>query len=65
MVRVKVERVGEVSQRQVALEPSEGSSGLFGWNTIASDAKEVCTSSAATTSSLHILCAGSHNWHRV
>lgn len=41
VVRVKVERVGEASQRQVALEPAEGSSGLFGWNTITSDAKEV------------------------
>ena len=41
VVRVKVERVGEGSQRQVALEPAEGSPGLFGWNTISSDAKEV------------------------
>ena len=39
VVRVKVERVGEASQR---LEPAEGSSGLFGWNTISNDAKEVC-----------------------
>ena len=43
VVRVKVERVGEEgSQRQVALEPADGSPGLFGWNTISSDAKEVC-----------------------
>ena len=41
VVRVKVERVGEASQRQVALEPAEGVSGLFGWNTIASKAREV------------------------
>ena len=41
VVRVKVERMGEASQRQVALEPAYGSSGLFGWNTIASNAKEV------------------------
>lgn len=52
MVRVKVERVGEASQRQVALEPSEGSSGLFGWNTISSDAKEVCASAAGVSLSL-------------
>lgn len=59
MVRVKVERVGEASQRQVALEPSEGSSGLFGWNTISSDAKEVGASSAAITHCLfspHTVC---------
>ena len=42
VVRVKVERMGEVGQRQVALEPKEGSTGLFGWNTITGDAKEVC-----------------------
>ena len=42
VVRVKVERVGEGSQRQVALEPADGSPGLLGWNTISSDAKEVC-----------------------
>ncbi|CAI8047719.1 Twinkle protein, mitochondrial [Geodia barretti] len=41
VVRVKVERVGEGPQRQLALEPAEGSPGLFGWNTISSDAKEV------------------------
>ena len=41
VVRVKVERMGETSQRQMALEPADGSSGLFGWNTIASNAKEV------------------------
>ena len=41
VVRVKVERVGEGSQRQVALEPVEGSPGLFGWNTISSNVKEV------------------------
>lgn len=56
-MRVKVERVGEASQRQVALEPSEGSSGLFGWNTIASDAKEVGAkcSSCYVPFSLYIL----------
>ena len=41
MVRVKVEGVGEASQRQTALEPAEGAPGLFGWNTIDKEAKEV------------------------
>ena len=42
VVRVKVEKMGDSSQqRQVALEPAEGTMGLFGWNTITPDAKEV------------------------
>lgn len=58
VVRVKVERVGEASQRQVALEPAEGSSGLFGWNTIASDAKEVGGISLYSRNGMWINSAG-------
>lgn len=43
VARVKVERVWEGSGRQVAMEPTDGVQGLFGWNTISSDAKEVNT----------------------
>ena len=55
VVRVKVERMGEASQRQVALEPADGSSGLFGWNTIASNAKEV-SHLTLTYPCLSVLC---------
>ena len=41
MVRVKVEGMVDDSSRQTALEPAEGATGLFGWNTITKDAKEV------------------------
>ena len=41
VVRVKVEAISESLPRQTALQPPEGVSGLFGWNTISKDAKEV------------------------
>ena len=70
VVRVKVERVGEGSQRQLALEPAEGSPGLFGWNTITSDAKEVSclTRQCTLTRSLKTFCClivGGDYWLRI
>ena len=40
-IRVKLETLTQPVHRQVSLEPKEGSYGLFGWNTVPSDAKEV------------------------
>ena len=41
LVRVKLETVAEPLHRQTALQPKEGVYGLFGWNTIPNEAKEV------------------------
>eukprot|EP00731_Ephydatia_muelleri_P036140 Em0205g3a len=39
--RIKMETVVDRSDRQVVLEPKDGSYGLFGWNTVPAGAKEV------------------------
>ena len=41
LVRVKLETLADPAHRQMALEPREGSFGLFGWNTVPKDAKQV------------------------
>ncbi|KAL5479694.1 hypothetical protein EMCRGX_G023254 [Ephydatia muelleri] len=39
--RIKMETVVDRSDRQVVLEPKDGSYGLFGWNTVPAGAKEI------------------------
>ena len=41
LVRVKLETLADPAHRQTTLEPREGLFGLFGWNTVSKDAKQV------------------------